>query len=66
LDGDAEKVDVEGIAMKNLLTMNEPQQPTIATSEHSGSWKEELSRRNAEIGETPGRGLRPPLRKMAI
>ena len=26
----------------NLLTMNEPQQPTIATSEHSGTWKEEL------------------------
>jgi phosphoserine phosphatase RsbU/P len=30
----------------NLITMNEPQQPTIETSEHSGTSKEELSRRN--------------------
>src|ERR1700736_7085717 len=28
--------------------MNEPQQPTIATSEHSGTGKEELSRRNED------------------
>jgi hypothetical protein len=32
----------------NLLTMNESQQPTIATSEHSGTSKEELSRRNED------------------
>jgi hypothetical protein len=45
----------------NLLTMNESQQPIIATSEHSGTWKEELSRRNAEIGETPGEGGAAPI-----
>ena len=32
----------------NLLTMNEPQQSTIATGEHSGTSKEELSRRNED------------------
>jgi sigma-B regulation protein RsbU (phosphoserine phosphatase) len=32
----------------NLLTMNEPHQPAIVASEHSGTGEEELSRRNED------------------